>query len=854
MTGFRHHDDRAQNDGLSSFDWHVQESEGAASSCAFTGRILESAPREEGRIWEIVILEEGWSKNGIYWTKECLRQAVEDKLFEGAPINMFGQAPNGERVHLSREARDLRGGEAEGGAIAGLSANVRYQELDGRGQILADYHCTDDQVRRVALAAREAGVPCPLGFSIDGMAHFDEGMAEGRRGIIGYKLNSIYETTIVSRPAAKGRIGRLVAGTEQTTEGENTMNLRKFLEARLRKAGRDAGPVAGWTSKQVAEAVAAHIQESEPAQAPMAKVAAEFLADGKEAEAEKILAPLVEQLEQKDVAQAPPPPSPEPAAAAVAESIADLKGQLNAVQREVDLAKSEARLNAALAASGLPDAAQDNLRSRLVGRVLESEQIASEIDGLRKLLGSLVPASGAVQEGSRIRVGVEMKDRLVAALDLIWDGKVPQGVQESEAHRQAMRNGSPRITEIVALWYDDPRLLGRIGSNAVAQEATTATLQYHLGTSINRRAAQEFQARAREYDDFITVNNDVRDFKLQEILMQGEIGNLPVVAEGDGVGSATYQYGNIGGEERVTASITKFGKRYGLTREMLKNDDMRLLRRLPSQIARAGYLTEKIQVLKGVIGNLGGGGINTDVAYTGQVIYHAHHGNVGALALNYNPLVAALKRQKGIRQWGAKTALTSGINTSVTTIPVTSTVGFEAGQQFRIDGETFTITAIASATSFTVATRSSGASHSSGAAVRQILDQVQILKRCLVVPTELWDLAEELLIPDGKPGTANNDGNVLKKLAGNGGIKPVEFDASFLGGSTTNWYLPVASDDVEFMELGVMDGMRAPEVFLANDQSLATNMLQADQTDYKARKEFYVKVVEARACDGNFPA
>ena len=57
----------------------------------------------------------------------ALRQAVEDKLFEGAPINMFGQSPNGERIHLSKEARDLRGGEAEGGAMiscAGTSSAV----------------------------------------------------------------------------------------------------------------------------------------------------------------------------------------------------------------------------------------------------------------------------------------------------------------------------------------------------------------------------------------------------------------------------------------------------------------------------------------------------------------------------------------------------------------------------------------------------------------------------------------------------------------------------------------------------------------------------------------------------------
>lgn len=801
---------------------------------------------QPGRIWRVCLIREGWSKNKRYYGREALRSAVP--LFEGAAVAVYRTDAKGQPVqadHLARSAR-LNGSEGQAGNVAGITANVAFEESGPAGPgIYADFHCTNPEIRSLALAAHEAGVPCPLGLSIDATGTAEVGLAEGLSGLIVTQIHEVLETTLVANPAAGGRLVRLIASTGNTEEEDNMNALRRFLERRLRRINGNADAVPGMEPRALCEAVAGQLQEMEGDKAIL-QLALEFLKAGKTEEAVMAL--------EKLVATAGSEPEPEAVMEsrqveavatintnfATADQVLRLSEALERTQRESRQFACQMTLRESLASSNLPGQVQDYLRKQFCNRIFDSAELAEAINDARQLLASQVPQGGIAV--ARASIGIEPYDRIVAAVDCLW-GSIPEGLQESEAHRQVMRGAAPSIRQICVEYYDDLHCAGRPGPNAILHENTTSTLPYLIGTSINRRVAVEFMARAREYERWVTLGA-VADFKLQDILVEGSIGPLPSVSEGDGVGTATYAYGVLGGEDRVQASVTKFGRVYGLTRELIRNDDMRWLRNLPRKIAEAAYLTEKTQVLKGLIGNLGGSGINTDTCFTGQVLYSlGHNDNRGTAAFSYAALKAALKKKRNTLKRGAKTTLTGNHNDSTTTITVGSTRGFAAGQRFVIDGEIFTISTVDSATQFTVATRTSAngaAAHTSGAAVRQLLDQAEFRQHTLVVPSDLVDTAAEVLASILQPDTANNNGSALPYMARD--IQLQDYHSTFLGNSTTNWFMPAGVQDGEFIHLAHMDGVRTPFVGVAEGQE-SYNMLMADQTDYKCRFEFLVKVV-----------
>lgn len=810
-----------------------------------------------GRVWRVCVIREGWSKNGRYYPREALKKAVP--LFEGAAVAYYRCTTDGKANHLERIGRPT--GEAPAGNSAGFTANCSFDESGPVGPgIYADYHCTWDQMRETAMAAHRANVPCPLGLSIDANGMGEMGLAEGRSGLIVHEITEILETTLVTNPAAGGRFVRLIASTGSKEE-ENMNALRRFLELRLRRTNGPADSVPGLDQKALCEAVHTQLVEMGGDQAILG-LALDFLKAGKTEEAvmalEKLVAATPEAPEMDPMGEGAPPmkkkavPAMEAAGNyATVDQVLALSKDLQEERSQRELDRCQYALRESLNASGLPEGVRSFVNKQFAGKKFTNMELAEAITDARNMLAKELPQTG-IESGGRTSVGLEPYDRLAAAIDCMWTGAIPEGLQESEAHRQAMRGNAPSIRQICTEWYDDPNCVGRPGRNRVLVEATTADLPYLIGTSMNRRVAMEFTAPEREYERWVNIVNGVVDFKLQEILIEGSLGPLPTVAQGDGIGTATYSYGVLGGEDRVTASITKYGRVWGLTRELIKNDDMRWLRNLPGKIAQAGLLTEKTQVLKALVGNLGGGGINTDTAFTGNVLYSIGHNNFGSTAFSYAALIAALKRKRQTKQRGAKTTITSNINNSTTTIPVGSTSGFVAGHKFAIDGEMFTVASVDSAVQFTSTTRTAAngaASHTSGAAVRQFLDQVSLREHTLVVPTDLVDVAAEVLASVLKPDTANNNGSALPYMTG-GNFQLQDYDASFLGNSATNFYLPVSAKEGQFIELAHMDGQRTPYVGVAEGQE-AFNMLHADQTDFKTRFEFYVKQVMPDGSDGN---
>ena len=74
-----------------------QQAEGQPVSgpLQFRARITEAADAT-GKLWDVVIIREGWSLNGRYYSRQVLESAVTRRLFEGGKVCDYGVGQGGD--------------------------------------------------------------------------------------------------------------------------------------------------------------------------------------------------------------------------------------------------------------------------------------------------------------------------------------------------------------------------------------------------------------------------------------------------------------------------------------------------------------------------------------------------------------------------------------------------------------------------------------------------------------------------------------------------------------------------------------------------------------------------------------
>lgn len=159
-----------------------------------------------GELWDVVTIREGWSKNGRYYSRAFLEDALSRGLFDGAPVGMWGD----EGHHRG----GLQGIAQRAGTVVGFIDQPRLQETEGRLEVVNRFRCTHSDTQRLLLESWKAGKRNLLGFSIHAGGQAFEGMAEGRRGLIAQRMDTLGELTLVRRPAAHGRFQELVASAD----------------------------------------------------------------------------------------------------------------------------------------------------------------------------------------------------------------------------------------------------------------------------------------------------------------------------------------------------------------------------------------------------------------------------------------------------------------------------------------------------------------------------------------------------------------------------------------------------------------------------------------------------------------
>lgn len=813
----------------------------------------------QGAEWSVVLIREGWSLNGRYYPRQVLEAAIP--LFEGAAIAQYEWSPEQRTApHLPGAIRRAGNGGPALNTI-GLSRDV-YGALgpDGRYELRATFVCTDAAARARFVETHQRGALCSggrdlFGLSIDAEGDCEPYVGDGRRGQIVRAIHVVHETTIVSNPAAGGRFERLVAGPENQEEESQMKNLRKFLRARRVK---NADTLEG---QSLAEAAMKEMSDS-----AVIGFVKKMIEKGDTETALELLDQMAGASEP-EVEEAPP--ALDPMFAEAQRKLAESQERAEKVVREAEerVRKFEcaANLKAALLESGLPAVVQEKVRKRFADRVFEAAELTEAIADFREALAVNAGGAAQVQQSTpRVEVLVEQADKIRAGVDLIfgYEPEKDESLNESQkALYRSVRTGRRSIRRFAEAWHgvNDYLDLGnrRAGVGSL-QEATTADFTNVLSTSMEKALIQKYREFPRMLDDVVGVNDNVDTFKTQDRILWGGFAGLPGVTESD----SSDNYSNLGfpREEKQTYSVSTKGGMVTITRAMLINDDMQALRDLPNRIASGARHQENLFRFNLLIGNAGGGGINTDNAYDGVDIYHANHRNYATTALSYSALIAARRQIQNQYGFGVSTTMndSGGIIDSDVAVTVASTAGMFAGQYIQIEAEIIKIAAITSSTVLDItggrgALGTTAAAHADTTRVYQLTAPIPLSRLVLVHPYELEATAMEVLGAERVPGSANNDLNFLKAEMTSGRLVPLAVPALYLGGDTNNWFLAAPYADIPSIEMAYLNNRQEPEI-LVQDSPTEGNVFTRDNIRFKIRHEYGGAVVDYRGLQGNIVA
>jgi hypothetical protein len=319
-----------------------------------------------------------------------------------------------------------------------------------------------------------------------------------------------------------------------------------------------------------------------------------------------------------------PGSDPQPPAAAPS-FVEEAQKLLDEARQERRIAECERALDSLLAATQLPQAFQDKLRRRFAGTAAPVEAIQEAIDEEAAALAGLINQrliTGMGAEKASITSRTEL-ERYQAALDILLGVEVPE----------ADRAGLPKLSgirEAYILATGDPAISGATDfERALVREAdtTTASFNYLLGTSMNKRLLKEYQAWPNEWVKFCSVV-PIKDFKQQDRIRLASFGSLPVVNE-----DTPYTTVSLS-DTRAIYSAKKYGNIVAVSREVIVNDDLQAIRQIPQKLAVAAAYT----LAEFVYGFLSGG--RSTAIYDGNDLFdaaagpynHGHNRRVDALA------------------------------------------------------------------------------------------------------------------------------------------------------------------------------------------------------------------------------
>jgi hypothetical protein len=284
----------------------------------------------------------------------------------------------------------------------------------------------------------------------------------------------------------------------------------------------------------------------------------------------------------------------------------------------VRMVEARANARATLAAAKLPPAAKDRLQAVFAANTRFAEaDVTAAIEAERAYLAHFT-------ESGRVSLGFDgVEDRSVkigSMMDAFFDTahkdhRAVQSFRECYVEITGDKRVTGRLENV-----DRTRMAESLGAFREALDSTSFASV--LGSSLTRRLVAEYRA-AVEYDlwrNLATVV-PINDFRTQERTRFGGYGDLPTVIEGSPYGPLTSPT-----DEKATYAPAKRGGTEEITLEMIRNDDVGALRRVPVKLSRAAKRTLAKFVLDFIRTN--------PAIYDAVALFHASHANLGSAALD----------------------------------------------------------------------------------------------------------------------------------------------------------------------------------------------------------------------------
>lgn len=560
--------------------------------------LTEAAPSETAGLR---LVEAAGQASGVVWDATLIVAGQGTSAFySDAVLREAAPRFDGVRVCIKADAEHLKGSARDLRKVVGWIESPRFVEGAGadRGQIAARLNLSGlpENTRNLLVAAIGAGKTDIAGLSIDAYGSSTPRMVEGKRGFVARSIDRIESVDLIVEPGAGGRLIRLVEAAPElpTPSGDPEMKLRekmlRFVEAK--------------------------------APAAYAKLDPETVSDDD----------LETAYREALLADKPVPKTPD----------------LDVVEERIRMIEARAVGNAAIAASTLPQPAKDRLQRAFATRERFVEaDVTAAIKEEREYLARFAE-SGRVNLGDFDQVKVE--DRSVKVADML------------DAFFDAAHKDHRSVTSFKECYIEitgDKHVTGRLSDCDKARLRESAGMNFRealdsssfadvLGNSMTRRLQAIYTGMTdlQSWRKVATVGR-TNDFRTQEVGRIGGYGNLTAVAEG-----AAYPALGSPGDDKATWGVSKRGGTEKVTLEMIKNDDVRVITRIPQEMALAGANTLYEFVFDFFRTNPN--------AADGVALYHATHGNLFTVAFSAAQFAAhRLAMQKQTRAGSGKRMGTS---------------------------------------------------------------------------------------------------------------------------------------------------------------------------------------------------
>lgn len=296
----------------------------------------------------------------------------------------------------------------------------------------------------------------------------------------------------------------------------------------------------------------------------------------------------------------------------------------------------------AVEAAGLPKVMAAQLAEALPDRVTESD-VNAQIAMLKGAMG-LIERSGLTPTVST-NVTQESFDKKKAGIDGFFEGNGKGYRSFREMFIDVTGIRGPRTFDEDFNRVILRECIGGGGFDSALSRSTesisSSTFDVLLADSVTRRMVAEYsRPDLSTWQLIVSSTPTVNDFRTQRVGRIGGYGVLPAVNQGQ-----PYQPLTSPGDEEATYAITKRGGTEDLTLEMIANDDVRAVQKIPFKLGLAAAQT-LYRFVWDILPT------NAAVTYDSVALFHSSHANTDANALSQTNLSVGRRRMRTQAAYG----------------------------------------------------------------------------------------------------------------------------------------------------------------------------------------------------------